>query len=220
MRNQENEHELSVLSGTAANTASTQGLLISTPGGLSQTNQHVEFFIKKIPRRMRLMKKCARRAQNRARRAQKQKRKDRQNYLIRLCRLSLKIFVWLLMVLGFVFAIYLAYHFSGPANDIGQKGLDATVWGNYYNWVWTICPAMEVSYRHPVPFQLSLTFHLEPESYNDWMSRSQEQYRSASLKTFDFCPDWQRSILSAPLHINYKCGSWHRNNLSGRELPL
>jgi hypothetical protein len=52
----------------------------------------------------------------------------------------------ILALSGLFWTIYGLYHFSKPANSISEDGVQAAKWANYYNWVWTICPAEQVSH--------------------------------------------------------------------------
>jgi len=50
----------------------------------------------------------------------------------------------ILTAVGLTFSIYGLYHWNGPANVISQESLDATDLANWYAYIWTGCPALEV----------------------------------------------------------------------------
>jgi hypothetical protein len=72
----------------------------------------------------------------------------------------------ILALSGLFWTIYGLYHFSKPANSISEDGVQAAKWANYYNWVWTICPAEQVSHLLRAYFEISSN-NSAGEKYND-----------------------------------------------------
>lgn len=52
---------------------------------------------------------------------------------------------YILSAIGLFFCVYGLYHWSGPANAISQRSLDAANLANWYTYFWTGCPALAVS---------------------------------------------------------------------------
>lgn len=73
------------------------------------------------------------------------KKKARKACIDKTCNIISIVIATILGILGLFFTIYGLYRFSGPANTISEEGLQAAEWSNYYNWVWTICPAEQVN---------------------------------------------------------------------------
>ncbi|KAH9208356.1 hypothetical protein DL95DRAFT_395361 [Leptodontidium sp. 2 PMI_412] len=71
----------------------------------------------------------------------REKRERRKACLKKTGHISNIILAAIVAVVALFFGIYGLYHFSRPANDIALESLKAAEWSNYYNWVWTICPA-------------------------------------------------------------------------------
>ncbi|KAL5331224.1 hypothetical protein ACEPPN_000753 [Leptodophora sp. 'Broadleaf-Isolate-01'] len=122
----EHDHELSALTppGTDSNSTST----------LLETN--LTFIVKKIPQFMVTAKKKARKAKAQKKRARK----------VLISKTFEKIFTAIALILtagGLIWAVYSNYRWSAPANIISQEGLDAANLANYYEYIFTGCPALE-----------------------------------------------------------------------------
>jgi hypothetical protein len=103
--------------------------------------QNLTVIIKHIPKFMVASRR-------RARKARAQRKKARKVTLNKACT----IISFILTVVALAFSIYGLYHWNGPANVISQESLDATDLGNYYTYIWTGCPALEVRNNRLLPF--------------------------------------------------------------------
>lgn len=101
-------------------------------------------------------------AKKKARKAKAQKKRARK---VLISKTFEKIFTAIALILtagGLIWAVYSNYRWSAPANIISQEGLDAANLANYYEYIFTGCPALEVGFiihsNYTEHFCLSFTF--------------------------------------------------------------